>query len=373
MSAALQTQGDLADGPKLLDVDVDDPALRDVLDGGRWKNADGGLRLALPRAVIHTEGKRQVRFELVDDDAVARPSSFVVWLQAARAISLTATLTPCLAVLLYGLAAGFTLRPVVAVCAVVGALVLQLSVNLWNDVEDHARLIDMPGTFGGAGVIQKGWLSARQVKRVAVGCLVAGLLLGVPALLLEPVPLLVIGVVAALGTMGYSGKPFGLKYRALGDLTVLTLCGPALTLGFSFAAFGQIDVVTTALGLFFGLAAVGILHVNNWQDAQADRENGAVTVAGLLGPSSSKVYLVLLYAGALAAWAWGFSNTSLSVVALVAPALALLPLAKLIGAVVGASDPSAPRLAMVRVQAAQVHLLLGVTLCIGLGVALALR
>lgn len=368
MSAALDTRAN-----QILDVPVDDPLLREVLAGGRAKAKDGGLKLALPRAVLEDGGKRQVRFELVDDAAVARPPSPVVWLQAARAISLTATLTPCIAVLLYGLAAGFSVRPLVAACAIVGALVLQLSVNLWNDVEDHARLIDMPGTFGGAGVIQKGWLSARQVKRVAVACLVAGLALGVPALVLEPVPLVVIGALAALGTMGYSGKPFGLKYHALGDVTVLALCGPALTLGFSYAAFGQIDVVMVALGLFFGLAAVGILHVNNWQDAAADKKNGAVTVAVLLGPAASKVYLVLLYAAALAAWAYAWSTTQLSIVALVAPALALIPLAMLLRAVITAKDPTAPRLAMVRVQAAQVHLLLGVTLCVGLGVALALR
>ena len=355
-----------------LDVPVESGVLADILLRGST-TYEGALRIALPSRLVELDGERRVRFDLVEPAAVERPPSIAVWLRASRAVSLTATITPCIAVLLYGLAVHFPVRPLVAFTSIIGALVLQLSVNLWNDVEDHCRLIDMPGTSGGAGVIQKGWLSALQVKRAAVGCLVLGLLLGVPALLAAPMPLLVIGALAAIGTLGYSGKPFGFKYIALGDLTVFALCGPALTLGFAYAAFGTVDAVVVALGFYFGLAAVGILHVNNWQDVDADRKSGARTVAGLLGMTGSKVYLVLLYAGALAAWAWAWSQSSLPVVALLAPLLAVIPLAKLLRAVLGAGDPGAPHLAMVRVQAAQLHLFLGVALCIGLGVACLMR
>jgi 1,4-dihydroxy-2-naphthoate octaprenyltransferase len=191
----------------------------------------------------------------------------------------------------------------------------------------------------------------------------------VPALVLEPMPLSVIGVLALLGTMGYSGKPFGLKYKALGDITVLILCGPGLTLGFCWAAFGQIDQNVVALGMFFGLAAVGILHVNNWQDIDVDKRAGATTVASAIGGTASKIYLVLLYVGAIAAWivvALALKSWFLAV-----PALALVPTAMLVKDVLTATDPSAPKLALVRIKAAQVHLLLGVTMCIGLGIALA--
>jgi 1,4-dihydroxy-2-naphthoate octaprenyltransferase len=363
-----------------LEIATSDAALlRDVLFTGRAKDAGGAEKVALPRAVVDVGGARAVRFELLDESALGRPSSIAVWVRAARVVSLTATFTPCLAVLLYGVllgpSHGFALRPFVAACAGLGALVLQLSVNLWNDVEDYARLIDMPGTYGGAGILQVGWLRARSVKRVAVACLVLGLALGVPALVRAPVPLLVIGVLAAVGTMGYSGTPFGFKYRALGDVTVLALCGPGLTLGFAYAAFGHVDAGVVALGFFFGLAAVAILHVNNWQDAEVDARSGALTVARVLGPSASKVYLVLLYAGALAGWGWAWfrAPVALHIAALVAPLLAVAPVVKMIASIVLAEDPHDASLALIRVRAAQMHLLLGVALCIGLGAAVALR
>ena len=55
-------------------------------------------------------------------------------------------------------------------------------------------------------------------------------------MLREPALLGVVAI-AALGAWGYSSGP-GLKYRALGDLAVVLLCGPVLTVGFALAAFG---------------------------------------------------------------------------------------------------------------------------------------
>lgn len=352
---------------RTLDLPLSAPSLPQVLDEGRYQEAGQSF---FPRVLGVENGT--VRFELVDPATLGRPSGFAVWSQAVRGISLTATATPCLAVLLYGLAAHLPLRLGVAIASVLGALVLQVSVNLWNDVEDHKRLIDGPGSLGGAGVIQKGWLSAREVRRVAWLCLVVGGLLGVPALVLNPVPMLVIGAIALLGTAGYSGKPFGLKYRALGDLAVAVMCGPGLTLGFAWAAFGTVDVVIGALGVFFGAAAVGILHTNNLQDIDVDRARHAVTVASVLGVPASKAYLVFLYVLTYASWVYGWSQTSLSIVALLTPLLALPPLLGLLSKVLRATDLQAKGLELIRINAAQVHLLLGVTLCIGLGVALAL-
>lgn len=355
-------------------VRLDAPELDAMLRDGTHR-VGGDVWHVRPREVRGDGADARVVFERIAPRTTG--SRLGVWIRAVRPVSLTATATPCLATLLYGLAVGWESNGLVAATAALGALVLQLAVNLWNDAEDHTRLIDLPGTLGGAGVIQEGLVSARTVARVAKACLVLGLLAGVPALLRAPGPLLAIGLVALVGTAGYSGRPFGLKYRALGDLAVLVMCGPALTLGFAFAAFGRADATVLALGATFGAAAVGILHANNWQDADVDRARGASTVAGLLGPSRSKAYLVAVYAAAFAAWAVGWAlaarGAGLHVVALALPALALVPVGRVVAKVLGARDANAPGLALVRVEAAQAHLALGLALAAGLGGALALR
>lgn len=345
-------------------IPLGDPALADVLARGHVGTAPQIARL------VALDGDA-ARFELVEAATVARPSALRVWLGAIRAISLTATATPCIAVLLLGLAAGAPLRPLLALTALLGALLLQVGVNLMNDAEDHARLIDLPGGRGGAGIIQRGWLTAAQVRRGAWVTLGLGLLAGVPTLLAEPRAAALVGAIAALGAIGYSGRPLGLKYRALGDLAVLACCGPVLTIGFSLAAFGGGGASVVLVGVAFGLYAVGLLHTNNLQDIDDDRARGAVTVASLVGLRLGKAYLVACYVVGFAAWIAAGLVADLPAYALAVPVVSVLPLAAMLREILRSPDLREPALVMVRVRAAQMHLAFGVTACVGLGVALA--
>lgn len=353
---------------KTLSVSEGSSELQQILLSGMVTEGESRYH-ALPTALRG----RSVEFRLVPESSLERPSALKVWFTAMRPISLTATLTPCVGTVLLGLALGWTITPWIAILALAGALCLQMSVNLLNDVEDYLRMIDMPGSLGGAGVIQKGWISARQAKSASYLLLGVGALFGVPAFLRDPVTLLWIGLVAVIGTFGYSGKPFGLKYRALGDLAVFVMCGPGLTAGMSIAAFGSSSPLVIGLGFYFGLAACGILHVNNFQDIELDRSRGATTLAAVAGAKGSKVLLVAFYAGAYAAWAWAWSRSGLHWAALVGALVSVPLVLKLLSKTLGAKDMNAPGLELVRIEAAQLHLAMGVALCLGLGAALALR
>lgn len=294
-----------------------------------------------------------------------------LWLRAVRAPSLSATLMPCVAAALLGSLEGGVMAPLRALFAALGVLAVQTGVNLMNDVEDDDRGIDGPGRLGGSGVLQDGSLEAGTLRRVAWLAFGVGGLLGLPALIAEPVLLGVVGL-AALGAWGYSAGP-GLKYRALGDVAVVLLCGPLLTVGFAVAAFGQASWANVALGLTFGFAAVGILHVNNLQDMGVDAAAGARTVALALGAGGSRVYLVLIYAVALFLWPIAARIAGLPWVVSAAPLLAALPIGRLVRRVVDASRRDAmtePALALVRVDAAKLHLSLGALVALGFTIAL---
>lgn len=350
-----------------IELERHNPALRGILETGEYRDANRTYQ-AIATGLVDGH----VRVALTELHAVSpKPRAFAVWWQAIRAVSLTATLTPSIAVVLFGLVAGWQLRPWFALSAFLGVLLLQLAVNLQNDVEDHLRLLDLPGGLGGAGVIQKGWLSAQTVRRVAAACLIGGAALGLPTLIAHPSQMIAIAVIAVVGTAGYSGRPFGFKYVALGDATVFALCGPAIALGMSYAAFGTASLGVWLLGGIFGAAAVGILHVNNMQDVGADRARGAVTVASKLGPSWSKGYLIACYLVVVSLAALLATETPSPWPWLMAAALSLIIAAPLMRKMVGASDLQAPHLALVRVHAAQTHLLIGLVVIAALGAQLA--
>lgn len=300
----------------------------------------------------------------------ATVSPVALWVRAIRAPSLTATLMPAVATALLGHVQGWVMAPLTALFAGLGVLLVQIGVNLLNDIEDDNRGIDRPGRLGGSGVLQDGSLAPRTLTHVAWAAFALGALCGLPALLREPALLGVVAV-AALGAWGYSSGP-GLKYRALGDLAVVLLCGPVLTVGFALAAFGQASWLVVTMGLAFGLAAVGILHVNNLQDMAIDAAAGARTIALRLGAAASRGYLVVVYALAAIVWPIAAALAGLPWPAAVVPLVAIAPIAALVTRVVRASREGGldqPAFALVRIDAAKVHLALGALVSVGLVIA----
>lgn len=298
-----------------------------------------------------------------------RPSMFYVWFKAIRPISLTATFMPAMSTLLLGCVLGYGLDFPVAVPSIIAMLLLQVSVNLFNDVADYVRFIDLPDTLGGGGMIQQGWLTAQQVWLGAWGSLVLAAVLAIPAMMKAPEYVLVCAVLSGLGVIGYSGKPFQFKYRGLGDVAVFLLCGPVLTFGVAVVAFEVITWQVWALGVFFGLLSCTILNGNNINDIKVDRARDAKTLAGVLGFAQARWLQIFYYLGALSVLmilVWDISPWLLLV--LFGAALVVAQIRTLFTV----SECDDERLAELRFDAAKTHLLMSLLLCIALVVVLVL-
>lgn len=323
----------------------------------------------LMHGVMQDHSSGWVANQVCNDDVVftqikpTQHSKFYIWFKAIRAISLTATFMPSLTLLLWCTVQGYQIDCFTLSFAVVGLLLLQVAVNLLNDVGDYLKLIDLPSTPGGSGVIQAGWLTTYQVRTAAIICLILGSGFGIPALWHSPLPIFICGLLAVMGVLGYSGKPFNFKYRALGDLSVFLLCGPVLTIGLSYAALGKVAEGTILIGAYFGFAATAILNANNISDIKNDIERGAITFACVLGFRHAIKLQVLYYAAAYTSLLMLVNQTHPSILL----PLVLLPLVyKQIKTFLNANQSSDSALTGLRFEAAKLHLLLGVLLCVAL-------
>jgi 1,4-dihydroxy-2-naphthoate octaprenyltransferase len=322
---------------------------------------------ALPREVVSSaKGIEAVVFEVMRWEARTRPHYVNVWWRAIRPEKLTLTISPCMVMISYGIYRGWEAAWGTGILAILGALFFQISVNLFNDVEDHLRLIDLMGNQGGSRVIQNGWLNARQVEKAAYIALILGVLFGLPAVLNCPKIMLWIGGAGVLGVFAYSNKPFGVKYRALGGVAVFLLGGPLLALGSAQAAFNQLDLGVLSLGCFFGLASLTVNHANNFQNLTGDQVRKFQTLASRLGFNPARHLFPLFYGIA-------FLGLLLEVKLGVLPALlgialcASLPwIVELILTVYKASGPASALLGSLRKDAIRVHLMLGGTGALGL-------
>ncbi len=239
-------------------------------------------------------------FEVIPRGQWTRPLFMKRWFTAMRPVSLASSITPCTVAVLIGLLMGFEPQWWLVWPSLLGVISIHLGVNLLNDYEDHIRLQEVlyaVGTRGsrGSGVIQKAWIPALHLKWAGMFCLVLGVLFGLPALIKNPLSIGILGAVALLGAVSYSGWPFRLKYRAFGDGAVVLLLGPGVMIGMSLAAFDVVPLATVIGGIFFGFLAEGALHANNLQDIPIDTNRKIKTLAMSLGFKKAKIFLISIY------------------------------------------------------------------------------
>lgn len=298
------------------------------------------------------------------------PKTLAVWLQALRAFSFTASMIPVL--LAATLAAEkpnvrWNLLPLV----VLGVLFLHAGANLVSDAADYKRGVDRPGTFGGSGVLINGWLSEREVFFAGIILLATGSIIGFILTALCGMPVLWLGIAGVLGGFGYGARPFGFKYIALGDLTIFILFGLLISFGSYYVLTGFLDTHVLLISLPLAFLVTAIVSSNNMRDISNDAKAGIRTVATTIGPKFSRLEYYLLVAGT-------YLSGFLLVLCRALPLYSLLfllsaPLAiKNIITVKNSTKSGNTNIAKIDVETAQLHLIFGALMIIGILVELSL-
>ncbi len=210
-----------------------------------------------------------------------------IWLMAARPKTLAAGLTPVLIGSAMAQAAGgFHLTA--ALCAALGALLIQIGTNFANDYFDFVKGTDTEERIGPKRATQAGLVSPRTMLVATV--LVFGLAFVPGAYLVYRGgwPILAIGVVSVLCGVLYTGGPFPLGYLGLGDLFVLVFFGPVAVGGTYYVQTLSLSNDVLIAGLMPGLFSTAILTVNNLRDADTDVRTGKRTLAVRLGKTFAR-------------------------------------------------------------------------------------
>lgn len=112
--------------------------------------------------------------------------------------------------------------------------------------------------------------------------------------------LLVIFATGLLLAYFYTANPIGLKYRALGDITIFLCFGPLLMQCTNLILVGRMSSEVYFFTAPVGLLTEAILHGNNTRDIDSDRKAGAITLAVLLGQSNAILFYKALIVGSYA-------------------------------------------------------------------------
>ena len=142
------------------------------------------------------------------------------WILAARPKTLFAAFAPVLmgAALAWG---DKKFHVGACVAALVGAMLIQIGTNFWNDYCDFKQGADTEDRQGRMRVTQAGLVTPQAVRNATILVFALSVLAGVYLMWRGGWPVLVIGVFSILSGVLYTAGPKPLGYLGLGDLFVL--------------------------------------------------------------------------------------------------------------------------------------------------------
>ncbi|WP_187655169.1 1,4-dihydroxy-2-naphthoate polyprenyltransferase [Xenorhabdus sp. PB62.4] len=193
----------------------------------------------------------------------------------------------------------------VALLALLTAAILQILSNLANDYGDVAKGSDAEKRIGPMRGMQKGLITAKQMKNalkitVLLSCL-SGISLIVMACnsLSDVIGFLALGLLAIIAAITYTvgARPYG--YLGLGDISVLIFFGWLSVLGTYYLQANTFSLNTILPATACGLLSVAVLNINNLRDIENDRQNGKNTLAVRLGGKKARYYHAALIIGAM--------------------------------------------------------------------------
>ncbi len=227
-------------------------------------------------------------------------NKFKFWLNNARNISLPQSLLPAFTAVAVA-AASASFGWVAAILCVIGVAFAHLGLNLADDYFDYqvgsgearkkhasegvrARMVKYPYLTDGSATVKELAAASCIFLLIAVAC-------GVGVALLSGWKVLWFALAGAVVGYTYSGAPFRLGFRYLGELIIFLMFGPLLMTGIYFACTGALSYEIILISIAVGFLVTNIVYSHSIMDAEHDIKAGKRTMAHLMGSRRGQIVL----------------------------------------------------------------------------------
>jgi 1,4-dihydroxy-2-naphthoate octaprenyltransferase len=289
------------------------------------------------------------------------------WVNGARPQTLVASVAP----VVVGTAAAGRASVWRTLAALAVGLGLQIGVNFANDYQDGMRGIDTEERQGPPRLTSSGAASPRSVFLAALASIAVAGVAGLALAVATSLWLIPIGAAAMLALWFYSGGPRPYGSLGLGEVMVFLFFGLMATAGTAYVQAERIPAAAWWSSAAMGFLAVAILEANNVRDISTDSVAGKRTLAVRLGQRRARALyralIVAAFATIVVGVATGIVDAGYGLSQWALLALAAWPLAIGPVEVVGSAEGRA--LVPVLVGTAQLQLVFGALLALGLWLA----
>jgi len=183
-------------------------------------------------------------------------------------------------------------------CTLLGALCIQIATNFFNDAVDGKKGADGEQRTGPRRLTGTGEMGFRQVMGLGTVFLVGAVFFGTFLLMERGWPMLAIGLPSLFLAYGYTGGPFPLAYRGMGEIFVVLFFGFVAVMGTVFIQTGGWPPEAILLGGQIGLLSAVLISVNNFRDREGDALVGKRTLAVRFGGKVAAAVIWLEIKGA---------------------------------------------------------------------------
>lgn len=262
-------------------------------------------KIALPIQNISQINASTITFRIVSKKDIQRPSFIVVIMRLFRVELLNLTLFPLFISTLIHYSSINSENLLYVVLVFLSVFGLHCAVFLLNDFYDHIKGGDRVTATSGTQVIQNGWMSAYQVKRIAYTCLLFSVICGVPLVLQNSMETLILGLMAICSVVGFSLFGKGFKYLGVGEFFIFLFLGPLLTASIPICLGLPVDQPTLYLGCVYGWMAVFYQQAQNLCHIMPDSFLNVGTFVSRIGFDRSKwllrihFFLILVFVSML--------------------------------------------------------------------------
>ena len=220
-----------------------------------------------------------------------KPGAPEAWFLAARPKTLSAAAVPVIVGGSLSRADGFFEPAAVALCFGF-AFLMQICANFINDLIDFGKGSDGEGRIGPRRACAQGWISPGAMKAGIAACAGCAAACGCGLLFYVGAELALVGAACMVFAYLYTGGPFPLSERGLGDVAVMAFFGLDPVCFTYYVCAGAVTARVVAASFACGLVVDTRLILNNYRDRFQDAKNGKRTTVVLFGGrAGSAMYL----------------------------------------------------------------------------------
>ena len=163
----------------------------------------------------------------------------------------------------------------------------------WQDKTEHVF-------FGGSKIIQKGFLSEKEVFKVgAIFIFLSALSVVLLQIIINNIPIILFGIFILFLAIFYSAPPLKLAYRGLGELVIFILFGSAIVAAsYTILTKEYFGLNQILLSLPISFLVTAILYCNEVPDFKIDKNAGKKNLVVRTGLRTAYLGYLLLILGA---------------------------------------------------------------------------